>query len=1059
MDPFAAIGFASNLIQFIDYSAKLVNGAREIYDSASGMTEDNRSLESIVTVMGNLSSKIVPPTGSQDSEEDQALFRVASECKIVANQILELIAEIKPKDPKSKGQSTLAAFKGRLRQREMTELEKRLSNCRSQLELQLNLLNRSSSETKGRLEVLISSSDGQSAKLEELQSQIKELNKRISSNLNPGGEQNFPRLMEISEHITCVIAQKRILESLSFEGMHQRFDNVVDAHGNTFQWIFESDTERGIERWASGTESFITWLSSGNGIFHISGKPGSGKSSLMKFLCQHTQTKMSLHRWAGDRKLIFSQFFFWKPGTPAQRSLNGLFRTILFDILKLCPELIQVALPDEWKVETLLQDERHLELTAKQVKESFVRIIKNESLYIRYRYCYFIDGLDEFEETHQDDYKSVVETLISWTKESPNNVKICVSSREYNVFLHGFSKDKRIRLQDLTRSDMEHYIRDKLPIPQARELEILTGQIVEKGNGIFLWVSLVVRALRERLDDGYEQQELEKELDTLPEELEGLFSHLLMSLNRTSRTKTYQLFAMVLAINPFEIRLSPLACSFLEDFLNNQYFALGSDFLYFNMSTTDRVKRTVLAGRRINGSCKGLLESKAWATKENTQGAKSENITTVEFIHRSIPEFLQTPHIEKDMKSYLRNFKTVETVSNLLLAEIRSTELYSIPRMEMCLRLFRILSLREKHNSAPFIYLNVLSSSILMHTKVEDLQEKNLPGIVRFNRGSMGIGFTHGPPVHYQKIRYITSPLLASAVLGQTNFVMWTLKNDGTILDSHYNISALICCCFEATSRGTRPEYFEVPQFFLENGISPQALMHTTSATSGLSVDHGPLTFWVHFLLGAVSRDISFAKPETARLFGKTIEMFLRHEATCQISLCLTGNEKMTVTEINLLQRTLDFYEGGLNLGGRANDSSDVKLNAVFRAGQQRYAFVAAGRVYEYLTRNGGNLSFRQLIKSWDFDNEKDILELVDGNLIEFDNENLVKSRPEVMEEYSLQSNEEVSQPKHPDELRVTPGTSPQSLEIGIRSRWDGKSVFSHSLMFLLGKFLFVMWD
>ncbi|CAG8978873.1 hypothetical protein HYALB_00005210 [Hymenoscyphus albidus] len=158
----------------------------------------------------------------------------------------------------------------------------------------------------------------------------------------------------------------------------------------------------------------------------------------------------------------------------------------------------------------------------------------------------------------------------------------------------------------------------------------------------------------------------------------------------------------------------------------------------------------------------------------------------------------------------------------------------------------------------------------------------------------------------------------------------------------------------------------------------------------------------------------------------------------------------MTVTEIALLQRTPDFYRG-VNFGDRAHYGSNVKLNAVFRAGQQKYAFIAAGRVYEYITRNGGNLSFRQLIKSWDFDNKKDILKLVDGNLIEFDNENLVKSRPKVKEEYSLQNNGEIPQSKHPDEARITPGTSSQSLEIGSRSRWDGKSVFSHSLMFLLG--------
>lgn len=62
MDPFAAIGLASNIIQFIDYSAKVIN--------------------------------------------------------LVSNQILALLAEIKPKNPKPKRQSTLAAFKNKLRQRE-----------------------------------------------------------------------------------------------------------------------------------------------------------------------------------------------------------------------------------------------------------------------------------------------------------------------------------------------------------------------------------------------------------------------------------------------------------------------------------------------------------------------------------------------------------------------------------------------------------------------------------------------------------------------------------------------------------------------------------------------------------------------------------------------------------------------------------------------------------------------------------------------------------------------------------------------------------------------------
>jgi hypothetical protein len=142
MDPFTAIGLASSIVQFIDYSAKITHGAREIYDSGSGMTEDNKSLESVAGKMKELSSKLLPTTGAPRSEDEQALCRVAAECNILSDQILDLLGKIKPKDSKSKRQIALAAVKNKLREREKLELEKRLANCRSQLELQLSFLTR-----------------------------------------------------------------------------------------------------------------------------------------------------------------------------------------------------------------------------------------------------------------------------------------------------------------------------------------------------------------------------------------------------------------------------------------------------------------------------------------------------------------------------------------------------------------------------------------------------------------------------------------------------------------------------------------------------------------------------------------------------------------------------------------------------------------------------------------------------------------------------------------------------------------------------------------------------
>ena len=95
-------------------------------------------------------------------------------------------------------------------------------------------------------------------------------------------------------------------------------------------------------------QSFLEWLRSGNGIYHISGKAGSGKSTLMKFLCQNPRLTNELEQWAGNRKLVYASFFFWASGDRLQRSLEGLYRSLLFEVLSQCPGLIKSVFPEQW---------------------------------------------------------------------------------------------------------------------------------------------------------------------------------------------------------------------------------------------------------------------------------------------------------------------------------------------------------------------------------------------------------------------------------------------------------------------------------------------------------------------------------------------------------------------------------------------------------------------------------------------------------------------------------------------------------------------------------------
>jgi hypothetical protein len=143
MDPLTAIGLASNILSFIDFSVKAVSGVIDIYGSPSGLTEENRSSEVIVDEMRHFASKLQSPDDAQLTGDEKALCRLAHECDGLSKQIIALIERIRPKDRKSKSASILAGLKSKWHQAERRKVEERLERCRAQLALQLHYLTRS----------------------------------------------------------------------------------------------------------------------------------------------------------------------------------------------------------------------------------------------------------------------------------------------------------------------------------------------------------------------------------------------------------------------------------------------------------------------------------------------------------------------------------------------------------------------------------------------------------------------------------------------------------------------------------------------------------------------------------------------------------------------------------------------------------------------------------------------------------------------------------------------------------------------------------------------------
>lgn len=145
-------------------------------------------------------------------------------------------------------------------------------------------------------------------------------------------------------------AESRILGSLCFETMTERYEEITEAYRKTFQWIFKEP--EGGNPWTN----FADWLRSDHGLYWINGKAASGKSCLMRYILDDPRTKEILKQSANGIKVTIAGFFFWNSGTAEQRSHRGLLRTLIYQLLSQQRELIPSVLPKQWK-ELYLVDE------------------------------------------------------------------------------------------------------------------------------------------------------------------------------------------------------------------------------------------------------------------------------------------------------------------------------------------------------------------------------------------------------------------------------------------------------------------------------------------------------------------------------------------------------------------------------------------------------------------------------------------------------------------------------------------------------------------------------
>ena len=141
LDPLTALGFASNLVQLVEMSIKLVSKTRSIYESANGTLVENSELETIAKDLAQLTDQTAANSSkvSVVSSEGTGAFEAAFEdlsrsCGQVAGELLIVLQKVKVEGKHRAWKSFRQALKSVWTKEQIDSIARRLTNLRAQLD-------------------------------------------------------------------------------------------------------------------------------------------------------------------------------------------------------------------------------------------------------------------------------------------------------------------------------------------------------------------------------------------------------------------------------------------------------------------------------------------------------------------------------------------------------------------------------------------------------------------------------------------------------------------------------------------------------------------------------------------------------------------------------------------------------------------------------------------------------------------------------------------------------------------------------------------------------------
>jgi hypothetical protein len=424
--------------------------------------------------------------------------------------------------------------------------------------------------------------------------------------------------------------------------MNRRFNDITIAEDSTCRWL-------------NTHSSYKTWIQARSSLLWVKGHPGSGKSTLLKYaIPQENQTNDYV-----------ASFFFNGRGAPLEKSIVGLYRSLLHILLPLAPEKHrEIAHIYRSRCDTQGEfdmkwswHEKELELW---LKDLFLCLSAHP---VRV----YVDAIDESGKEVAAKLVAYFQKVVSKAIESGGSLKVCLSCRHYPL-LPGLI-DLVLNVEDENHADIAEYSRTGFASGGVSEekAQILEKAITETANGIFQWAVIVVPRMIDLFHIGTKLQRIQEVIKQLPEELDELYREIMKTVPSHERHDTLLLIQWICcAIRPLSLDEMRYAACITKDVPYSSLSACQEDnnFIDANADMEKKIKHFT----------RGLAEVK-----------KHGELNWIQFIHPSVQDYFVASGLQL-LSDQISDFSISKAHFQLAWSCIRYIEVeeLSLTRHEAC---------------------------------------------------------------------------------------------------------------------------------------------------------------------------------------------------------------------------------------------------------------------------------------------------------------------------------------------------------------------------------------